>query len=55
MNVILWRVAGVFGLLVTLVVAAFAIRQRHSDSKPDLGSISGSWLTEHRATHDGKS
>jgi len=39
----------------TLVAAALAVRQRHGDSKPDLGSISGSWLTEHRATHDGKS
>jgi hypothetical protein len=55
MNVILWTVAGAFGVLVTLVAAALAVRQRHGDSKPDLGSISGSWLTEHRATHDGKS
>ena len=55
MNVILWTVAGVFALLITLVVTALAVRQRHGDSKPDLGSISGSWLIEYRTTHDGKS
>ena len=55
MNVILWTVAGAFALLITLVAATLAVRERHVDRKPDLGSISGSWLTEHRATHDGKS
>jgi len=55
MNVMLWTVAGAFALLITLVVAILVAGRDHGDSKPDLGSISGSWLIEHRATHDGKS
>ena len=49
MNVILWTVAGAGALLITLVVAILAARRDHGDNKPDLGFISGSWLTEHRA------
>ena len=55
MNVILWAVAGTFAVLITVVVATRAARQGQGESKPDLGSISGSWLSEYRATHDGKS
>jgi hypothetical protein len=55
MHLILWTGAGVLGFLI-VIIAALASRRDPSPDKPDLGSISGSWLTEHNATHgDGKS
>lgn len=54
MHVILWTSAGLLGFLIVVVTVLAARR----DPAPDknLGSISGSWLNEHNATHgDGKS
>jgi len=50
----MWSIAGVLVLLIAAVVGVRAARRDPSPDKPDLGSISGSWLTEHRAAHDGK-
>lgn len=52
----LWIGAGVLGFLIIVVLAVLAARRDPASDKPDLGSISGSWLTEHNANHgDGKS
>jgi hypothetical protein len=54
MHVILWTGAGVLGFLIVLIAVRAA--RRDPPDTPDLGSISGSWLSEHNATHgDGKS
>ena len=54
MHVILWTSTGLLGFLI-VVLAVLAARRDPAPDK-DLGSISGSWLTEHNATHsDGKS
>jgi hypothetical protein len=54
MHVILWIGAGLLGLLIVVVTVLAARRDPAPDK--DLGSISGSWLNEHNATHrDGKS
>jgi hypothetical protein len=54
MHVILWTAGGIFGFLI-VVIAVLAARRDPAPGK-DLGSISGSWLTEHNATHgDSKS
>jgi hypothetical protein len=54
MHIILWTGAGLLGLLM-IVIAVLAAR-RDPVADKDLGSISGSWLTEHNTTQrDGKS
>jgi len=54
MHIILWIGAGLLGLLIVVITVLAARRDPAADK--DLGSISGSWLTEHNATHrDGKS
>ena len=51
MNVLLWTV-GVLISLVAVVIAALPIRRRDQSSHTlTVGSISGSWLTEHNAKH----
>jgi len=55
MHVILWTGVGVLGFLI-VILAVLAARRDPAPNGPDLGSISGSWLNEHNATHgDGKS
>jgi hypothetical protein len=55
MRVILWVVAAAIALLIA-IIAVFAARRDHATDNPDLGSISGAWLSEHNASHgDGKS
>ena len=57
MHIILWTGAGLLGLLGLLIVVITVLAARRDPAADkDLGSISGSWLTEHNATHrDGKS
>lgn len=54
MHILLWSVGGVLVVLIA-IVAVFAARRDHATDTPDLGSISGAWLNEHNASHDGKS
>ncbi len=54
MNVILWTAASAIALLIAVVAVLAARRDRPTD-KPDLGSISGTWLNEHNTGRDGKS
>jgi hypothetical protein len=54
MHVILWTGTGVLGFLIVVLSVLHARRDPAPDT--DLGSISVSWLNEHKATHgDGKS
>jgi hypothetical protein len=56
MHVILWTGAALVAFLIIVILAVLAARRDPTSDTPDLGSISGSWLTEHNATHgDGKS
>ena len=48
MGALLWTAAGVLGGLTALVGFLAARRDR----PPDLGSVSGSWIAEHRATQE---
>jgi hypothetical protein len=40
------------GAVVSVAVVAVALLfRRHTDSEPDLGSVSRSWTIEHNASH----
>jgi hypothetical protein len=54
MHPLLWSVGGVMVALIA-IVAVLTARRDHATDKPDLGSISGTWLNEHNTSHDGKS
>ena len=48
MGAALWTAVGV---LVGVIALAGVLAARR-DRSPDLGSVSGSWIAEHRATKD---
>ena len=51
MTVMVWLAVGVLAVVVMMAAVAIARRNADADSggDGDLGSISGSWLNEHRA------